>query len=102
MLIVCVHSANYGKLPVFNSEKAPRELGIKWTPIRTTLQEMAARELKLVRIVSPVLQPDCLLPCQPDTVRLTRRELRNELVLAAPGPLNEAGLPSCSSPGLQR
>ena len=61
--IVCVHSANYGKLPVFNCEKAPRELGIKWTPLRKTLHEMAARELKLVRVILRVLHTYCLLLC---------------------------------------
>ena len=43
------HSANYGKTPRFDSGKAVRELGIKWTPLKKCLQDMAARELELVR-----------------------------------------------------
>jgi len=62
-----VHSANYGKLPVFNSEKAPRELGIKWMPIKRTLQEMAERELKLVHAQPPVYILTGLLLSQTDT-----------------------------------
>ena len=62
MRTVCMHSANYGKLPRFDCKKAERELGIKWVPLKKTLHEMAARELELVRIVSPVFN---LTVCQP-------------------------------------
>ena len=53
-----MRSANYGKLPSFDCEKAARELGIKWVPIKKTLQEMAARELELVRALTPRLHLD--------------------------------------------
>jgi len=39
--------ANYGKIPRFDSSRAERELGIKWTPASEFIPAMAEAELKL-------------------------------------------------------
>ena len=66
---LCLDSANYGKMPLFDCSKAESELGIKWMPIKKTLQNMAARELELVRVQSLDLRP-CVFAADTEAVGL--------------------------------
>ncbi len=39
----------YGKMWKFDASRAERDLGVKWTPARKAIQDMAAAMLEMVR-----------------------------------------------------